>query len=130
MTKIAGYKFEYRAVQAYPHLIDAKALTITPMKKQPGALNLHEILDTITLAVEAGIVEQKGWVKQFFANEAAFEDFISDVGDYDECFRITDRWWQALAALAEVIDEEGFVSSQEIADTLVEYATETSQLNG
>ncbi len=124
---IEGYNLKHRDVIAYPKFYDVKTNKFTPMGEATWQ-ETSQVLDCITLAVEAGVIKQTGWVKQIFGNKAAFESFAEVLAGYDELFRITDRWWQALAALAEVGDEEGFITCQDIVDVLTEYAEESGQL--
>ena len=56
------------------------------------------MLDSMTLAVEAGGADNFLWPQLFFASKAAFADFLEAIDEYDECFRITDRWWMALSS--------------------------------
>jgi len=130
---IPGHTFNLRPVVAYPHLFDANTKKVIPLSEAKPAkgenrIPEHEVLDTITLAVEAGIVPSESWVSFLFGTVEAFESFMEELEEYDEQFRIADRWWFALYKLANVIDEEGFISSQEIADKLRERAEETGQL--
>lgn len=74
-------------------------------------------LDTITAAVEAGIVlKGPGFVSQLFADEEVFDDFLDKLQRYDH--HLIDRWYDALRKIAGYIDETGFASDQEIADRL------------
>lgn len=84
----------------------------------PQESYLSDVLDHITAACEAGIVEQYSWATQLFATPEAVDYFLNELELFDELWRITDRWWQALASLAEVRDEEDFVTSSEIAQVL------------
>ena len=96
----------------------------TPLKFGSANMEVHEALDGITAAVEAGVVDGNRWAAQLFANKRELDDFLAALEGYDECFRITDRWWQALAAMVGTGDEEQFVSSSEIADGLRESIVE------
>lgn len=114
---IKGYKFQVRDIEVWPELWKDETKTITPLDSMSGTA-MHEVLDTLTIAVEAGVVNAFKWPQQFFASKPAFLEFIEQLEEYDDCYRITDRWWQALAALIGGSDEEGFVSAREIAETL------------
>lgn len=100
---------------------------LTPFKNVPK-FELHEMLDSITAAVEAGIIDDKKWVSQIFSSRKNFQSFLSEVAEYDSYYRIQDRWYVALRALVQVYDEEGFVTSAEIAEYLATNAAETGQL--
>jgi len=89
---------------------------------------LHERLDAIAAAAEAGIIDEDKWVSQIFATTEVFEEFLEEYQDYDGCFRTYDRWYWALFRIARMLDEEGFVTSQEIADRLRKVAEESGQV--
>lgn len=93
---------------------------LTPMQYVTANMSVHEALDHITAAAEAGVIDKNAWASQLFAGEHELEGFLDDLEGYDECYRITDRWWTALYELTGTIDEEGFVRSDEIAETLRE----------
>lgn len=117
MATINAYVFEQRSVVVYPEHWKASQKKFIPLEAMEGT-ELHAMLDSITLAVEAGGADNFHWPQQFFANKAAFVDFLEAIEEYDECFRITDRWWMALSKLVETDDEEGFISGAEIAAEL------------
>lgn len=118
MSKIGGRMWN-PMLRGY---IDAK-WPFKPMKfrelsEHPMAWT-HIALDHITAAVESGELDSETWPEQLFATEGDFHDFLSSLSGYDECFRIVDRWWFALAQLAEHDgDEEGFIHTQDIADEI------------
>ena len=88
------------------------------------------VLDAITAATEAGHLDSDQWVSQVFATPQAFDDFLKELSSKcADCFRIHDRWWQALSALAGWADEDSFVLPEDIADKLVIQAHETGQAN-
>lgn len=89
---------------------------------------MHEWLDIIASVVEAGIVPQFGWVQFIFGTRETFEDFIENYRYYDQEFRTHDRWWWALAHLTNTTDETCFVTSEDIADQLIEFAKESGQI--
>lgn len=93
---------------------------LTPMQPASANVWLHEVLDHITAAVEAGVVDKNRWEAQLFADEDELEYFLEELECYDDCYRITCRWWESLARLAGRVDEEGFISCQEIAEGLRE----------
>lgn len=90
---------------------------------------LYEALDAITAAIEAGVIDTEKWVSQVFATTEVFEQFLEELAFYDNCYRIMDRWYAALARLAQTEHvQEGFIRSDEIADALREAAEETNQI--
>jgi hypothetical protein len=89
---------------------------------------MHEVFDSIAAAVEAGVVDRNRWVSQFFADEEIFKYILREVSDYEQCFRIRDRWYEALHQLTGLIDEEGCVTGEEITERLIEAAEETGQI--
>ncbi|MBE0548550.1 MAG: hypothetical protein IH627_13065 [Rubrivivax sp.] len=90
----------------------------TPLLYATADLDVSEALDNITAAVEAGIVDKNRWASQLFADDDELEGFFEGLAGYDECYRVTDRWWQALAAMTGQTDEESFITGSEIADGL------------
>ena len=100
--------------------------TFSPLRLD-DQVSLHVILDHITAAVEAGLVDKNSWSSQLFASAEDLDLFLEHLGDYDECYRITDRWWTALAQLANMVDEEGFITCQDIADKLGDSISEGAQ---
>lgn len=127
MAKINSYQFQQRDIAVYPEIWDDKKKTLKPIKSMDG-LMVCEVLDSITLAVEAGALDNYKWPQQIFAKKAAFEAFIEELSEYDDCYRITDRWWSALSVICEGGDEEGFVSSYEIARELLAKAKEDGKV--
>jgi hypothetical protein len=89
---------------------------------------LSDKLDAITNACEQGQLDSLTWVNQCFTDVDAFKLFIDQLAEYDQAFRINDRWYTALMRIADVYDEEGFISSQDIADQLYGQAGETGQV--
>lgn len=127
MSQIKMSKFEPRQICVYPEIWDAKKLQLVPIKDMEN-FDVCEVLDSIVLAVEAGVMDNFRWPQQIFANRNAFEEFVGQLSDYDECYRITDQWWRALAALCEVGDEESFVSSAEIAEEILKTVHEDGMI--
>lgn len=125
---IKSYSFTLRDVTVYPNIWDDKKKKVKPVKSMDDTA-MHEVLDSIALAVEAGVVSAFNWPQQFFASKKAFVEFIDQLEEYGDCYRISDQWWQALAELGDKVDEESFVTSREIADALVEDAEEYGLLN-
>ncbi len=104
---------------------DPETKTWKPLKFKADTMELHEALDHITAAVEAGVVPHQWYKpKALFATAKHLEEFLSELESYDLCFRISDRWWDSLAALVGTVDEEGFVSCEEIAGELRAYIRE------
>jgi hypothetical protein len=94
--------------------------TWTPLRLAEHEPDLSEALDHITAACEAGVVEKFSWSTQLFQAPADLDWFFEQLREYDVCYRIIDRWWHALAALAGVIDEEGFITCEDIVRSLEE----------
>ena len=90
---------------------------------------LHEILDNIALAMEAGVVDTFLWPQQLFADRESFDSFIEELSGYDQCFRITDQWYEGLQRIVGQGDEEGFVSSSEMAEEIFKEAAEHDKLD-
>jgi hypothetical protein len=130
MNKIDGYKFECNTDPLSTSInamggFDQRTRKLVPMTLTDEDIGwqVYEVLDTITAAVEAGVVEQHDWPQQLFKTTADLEAFLEQLADYDDCYRITDRWWHSLARLCESQHcEEGFVRSDEIAEVLAVYA--------
>jgi hypothetical protein len=125
---IKGYPVEPTQVDAYDEIFDTSTKTFKPLKTFKG-LEIHDMLNSIALAVEDGVVERDGWVKQIFTKKSVFNEFIDEFSSYDDCFRINDRWYAALQWLDGCPgDEAGFITCEDIADTLVASATESGQM--
>ncbi len=92
----------------------------TPLKFATAEFWVHDALDHITAAAEAGIVDRNNWSTQLFAGEDELEAFFDELEEYDQCYRLTDRWWSALAALVGANDEEGLITCEEIVTALRE----------
>ena len=61
-------------------------------------------------------------MKAVFKAPGGFEWFLDELAGYDQCYRINDRWWQALARLAEHENfEEGFTHTEDMAAALREH---------
>lgn len=129
MSRIEAYAYKVRKVEVFQDW-DPKTKKLTPMRfTEDENRSLYEILDTITLAAEAGVLDSYSWPQQLFADRESFDNFIGALSEYGECYRVADQWWTALAAIAGVGDEEGFVSSEEIAEVLSEVATTDGMLD-
>lgn len=129
MTKIQVYDPYMLEVSHWEHLYNAKTGTFEKFKLTPQDVpSLDQILDGITLAAEAGQLDDETWVKQVFHDKRHFDWFLGELSGYNVCFRINDRWYHALERLVGgPSDEEGFVTSEEIADALLQHARETKQ---
>jgi hypothetical protein len=132
MAIIKKYKFKTRRLGTSMHEMggfDSKTNTFNPLKVRKG-FEVHQALDAITVAVEAGIIDNEKFVSQLFDKKADFTKFITYLSEYEDesCRRIIDRWWTALSRLADRNDEEGFISSAEIAEKLLEAAIDTGQI--
>ena len=118
MATIEKYTFEPAALECGTKL---------PVSKMVDR-GLYEALDAIAEACEAGKLDDDKWVKQCFKTKNDFKAFLEDLETYDVCYRINDRWYQALQQLTGGPgDEEGFVTSAEIADGLQNHAVSTGQ---
>ena len=116
-------------IAAYtPRVYELEAEHLTLPFADPGFQSVCVLLDGITHACEQGRLDDEKWVEQCFASREVFDIFIGRLSEYDECFRIADRWYATLMRLAGAEDEEGFVASADIADRLMEQAHETGQL--
>lgn len=79
------------------------------------------VFETISAAVEAGIVDEKMWPTQLFANPASFRDFVDALRDYEECYKLIDPWWCAFRALlGQPDEEEGYCTAADLAERFVE----------
>lgn len=128
MAKIKAYKYRPQPVKNYGHFL-ADSCTFAPITadKARKIIELHETLDDITLAVEAGAVDLLTWPQMFFADNPSFKAFLLALRDYDQFFRLSDRWYHALAHLdGGPGDEIGFVQSADISESLEEYCTENN----
>lgn len=114
-----AYKHHVRPLGIYPSVFDGKT-RLPKLLKSMDEANLCEVLDAITLTMQAGKVSKHGWPQQFFANRKAFDGFLEELESYDDCYRITDEWWMALAKLAgnEGGEEEGFITTSDIAQEI------------
>lgn len=128
MPTFKSYTYTVRPVHAYEGW-DQKKKKLTPMTFERGERGLNEILDNIANAMEAGGIDNFLWPQQIFANRKSFDNFIEELECYDDCYRITDQWWTALAHLIGYGDEEGFISCSEIAGTLYKEAFEHGKLD-
>jgi hypothetical protein len=125
---IKGYPVEATEVNAYDKIFDTSTRTFKPLTTFKG-LEMHEMLDSIALAVEAGVVEKDGWVKQIFTDKDVFKEFLREFAHYDKCFRVNDRWYAALQRLAGGPgDEEGFITCDDIVNELLDVTEADGQM--
>ncbi|MCG9115913.1 hypothetical protein LH428_08630 [Laribacter hongkongensis] len=105
--------------------------TFTPLKLEDKDIMFQEgtrphvpswaVFETISAAMEAGIVETEMWPSQLFANQESFREFVSVLGSYEECFKLVDPWWSALRTLAGgENEEEGFCTAADLAERFIE----------
>lgn len=115
-NRIGGYMYN-PMFRGYIHA----AWPFEPMKVEEDDMDIHEILDHITAAVESGQLKRESWPEQLFASDADLELFIERLPDeYDDIFRIVDRWWFALSELLRRPDEEMFITAGHIAEAFAE----------
>lgn len=102
---------------------DSKKKTVTKMKWEAEAgFDLWPYLDSLTGAVEAGLVDDEKWPSQLFASKQDLAEFAAALHNYHD-WRIIDRWYQALGFLGEFDDDGlGVTSCLEMADSLWERA--------
>jgi len=89
---------------------------------------VHEVLDVMTAAAEAGVLNRETWVNQIFANSDVFRRFMDELANYDEYCRIHDRWYRALFEIINAVNEEGFVLCHEIVERMLEQVERTKQI--
>lgn len=135
MTGIPAYKFRPAAVIAkYSKStggFKAKTKELVPMSGPGGEFfgdwMMHNILDNLTLACEAGVLDSKKWVSQLFRTVEDFENFLEQLEDYDDMYAIYDRWHRALMEIGET-EMESFTRTADIAAGLRQQAIDTGQL--
>lgn len=101
---------------------DAASNTFKPLSAEQ-VTTMHLTLDSITVAVEKGLLDSDSWTQQLFADEEAFETFLRELSSIEDCYRINDRNWYALFSISGAVDEEGVVRGDELADALREAST-------
>ncbi len=101
---------------------------MTPFSCEPYSVNnmpmLSDMMDSIAAAVEAGVIDSEQWPAQIFASNSIMESFFQALANYDDCYRIVDYWWQALAALRGHLEEEEAVRGVDLANSLIDYISE------
>jgi hypothetical protein len=116
----AGIKPNFDGVGYFPETKELKPISDFNFE--------HEVLDVMTAAAEAGVLRSDTWVKQIFADEETFIRFAEGLAQYNECYRIHDRWYSALFNIVNAVNEEGFVTSEEIVERMLAQAEETGQI--
>lgn len=96
---------------------DPYSRTVTPMEFDRD-VDCHFYLDSMTGAVEAGLIDSEQWVAQLWQTPADLDAFLAMFSDYDEFFRVTDRWWHMLSLLTGNVDEEGMVTCHQLAEEM------------
>jgi len=90
---------------------------------------VHEIADSFTQAIEAGVVAEATWLRQIFGTKRRFDDFLAEFECYDDSWRVPDRWHVALSVLGKsVLQDENLVRCSDIAARLRTVASESGQL--
>lgn len=115
-------------IEAYQYptkTIDPAVAEKLPFKKLPEFL--EDVLDAITAACEQGRLSTEGWVRQCFSTKKVFNEFLECLAEYDDLWRIHDRWYDALYQIAQKGEECGFITTADIAFGLEEAAIETGQ---
>lgn len=132
LPSFAGYKPAPLVPKAHPKYFDqetGKLISLSKVKLTKGSSHeIHEVLDCLTLALEAGAVSEQKWLKEIFGTAKAFDSFLDEFESYDDCYRICDRWWTALSVLGNTIyDQHSFITCVDIAARLREVARESNQ---
>lgn len=96
MPQITVNEFKPRPIYDWSEIWDVKTKQLSPINDMDD-VDVHQVLDSMVSALEAGVLDSFRWPQQLFANLAVFNSFIEYLADYDECYRITDQWWRALA---------------------------------
>lgn len=116
-------------IEAYQYpvkSIDPAAAKLLPFKKLPNSF--ETVLDAVTAACEQGRLSTDGWVKQCFATKKVFNKFLEELAVYDECYRLHDRWFDAIYQIADKAEECDFITTAAIAYGLEEAALGTGQI--
>ena len=101
MAKIKAYDFErlpkptVEAQLAEHGGFDPRTRKLVPMSARQ--LPMYQMLDNITAAIEAGMLDGEKWPIQLFKSDEDLKEFLDELADYDSSYRIADRWWHALA---------------------------------
>ena len=81
-----------------------------PLKLDSSEMELHDVLDHITAAVESGILHRRNWPQQLLASDEAWEAFYEAMEEYCDMWRINDRWMTAIETLLGEADEGEFLT--------------------
>lgn len=104
---------------------DAATNTFVPFSDWRFA---SDVLDALTAGMEAGIIDYNNWILQTFADKRKFRRWVKDFASYGQAWRIHDRWYDALVRLCDFEDEGNLITSEQIAETLLEQAKQTKQI--
>lgn len=90
-------------------------------KKRPY-ISGGDVFATISAAIEAGIVDEKMWPSQLFADFLSFKEFVPVLASYESCYKLIDPWWETLRALVNgaICVEEGFCTAPDLANRFSE----------
>ncbi|WP_430407321.1 hypothetical protein [Hydrogenophaga sp.] len=120
----ARYNVAYGQYRSKVGGFDPHTQTVTPLTFD-DAFDTYYYLDSLTGAVEAGLVDDEKWPSQLFASKSDLENFLAELDTYDQQWRITDRWYQALGLLGGFDDQgEGYVSCSAMSDEIWRHAVE------
>jgi hypothetical protein len=97
---------------------DPYSRTVTPMEFDRD-VDCHFYLDSMTGAVEAGLVDDEMWVNQLWRSPDDLDAFLAAFSDFDRRFRTVDRWWQMFSLLSGKVGEKGMATSLGIAVQMV-----------
>lgn len=105
--------------------------TFTPLKLEGVAIGRagfgkpeipgYGLYETVSAAVEAGVLDDEMWPSQLFADRASFDVFVESLTHYEECYKLLDPWWNAFCALLGRPDgDEGYNTSADLAERFSE----------
>jgi hypothetical protein len=96
---------------------DPYSRAVTPMAFDRD-VDCYFYLDSMTGAVEAGLIDSELWVSQLWQSPDDLDAFLAMLSDYDEFCRVVDRWWQMFSLLTGNADEEGMVTCHQLAEEM------------
>jgi hypothetical protein len=100
----------------------------TPFDLPEGLNSGHEVFDALTAACEAGVLDTETWATACFSNKETLSHFLDELMNYNDEFRVMDRWAQAFMALGGSSNYEGgYCNSEQMAHSLHEHLMETGQ---
>lgn len=118
------YHFAYGQYRDKVGGFDPYTQTVSPLTFH-DEVDFYYFLDSLTGAVEAGLVDDEKWPEQLFASKSDLESFLAELDTYDQQWRITDRWYRALGLLGDFDDEgDGHVSGSAMSDEIWRHAVE------